>query len=133
MLRSHLLPHRSDIRFPEILALNIGFLQEYYSVLYAENNLEDETFSVVRLAKEIGLSRSQLHRKLKQISNHNTSEYITMFKIRKATTLLASKKYNIDEVAFRAGFNSHSYFTKCFKRIHSLTPKEFLKSLEVKL
>jgi AraC-like DNA-binding protein len=81
------------------------------------------------LASEMGLSRSQLHRKLKQVSDHSTSEYITMVKIKKATSLLASKKYNIDEVAFKSGFNSHSYFNKCFKKIHNKSPKEFLKQL----
>lgn len=112
--------------------MDIGNLDNYFLNrvnVIVEENIENEYFTVDLLAKEIGFSRSQLHRKLKQISNHSTSEYITMVKIRKATTLLSSKKYNIDEVAFKAGFNSHSYFTKCFKKIHQQTPKEFLKSL----
>ena len=120
---------------PKFLAeqpLDIGNLDNYFLNkvnAIIEDNIENENFSVVALAAEIGLSRSQLHRKLKQISNHTTSEYITMVKIKKATTLLASKRYNIDEVAFKTGFNSHSYFSKCFKRIHQQTPKEFLKGL----
>lgn len=112
--------------------INIGSLDNYFLNrvnTIIENNIENENFTVDFLAKEIGFSRSQLHRKLKQISNHSTSEYITIVKIRKATTLLSSKKYNIDEVAFKAGFNSHSYFTKCFKKVHHQTPKEYLKSL----
>ncbi|GAB5552943.1 MAG: two-component regulator propeller domain-containing protein [Saprospiraceae bacterium] len=112
--------------------IDIGNLDNYFLTkinAIIEDNIENEGFSVDYLAKEIGLSRSQLHRKLKQISNHSTSEYITIAKIRKATTLLSSGKYNIDEVAYKAGFNSHSYFTKCFKKIHQQTPKEFVKSL----
>lgn len=112
--------------------MDIGNLDNYFLNrvnTIVEENIENEYFTVDLLAKEIGFSRSQLHRKLKQISNHSTSEYITMVKIRKATTLLSSKQYNIDEVAFKAGFNSHSYFTKCFKKVHQQTPKEFLKSL----
>lgn len=113
--------------------MDIGNLDNYFLNKVngiIEDNIENESFSVVKLAAEVGLSRSQLHRKLKQISNNTASEYIMMVKIRKATALLASKKYNIDEVAFKAGFNSHSYFTKCFKKIHNQSPSEFLKSLK---
>ena len=113
-------------------AIDIGSLDNYFlnkvnSVV--EANLTNEDFTVDMLASEMGLSRSQLHRKLKQVSNHSSSEYITMVKIKKATTLLASKNYNVDEVAFKVGFNSHSYFSKCFKKIHGKTPKEFVKGL----
>jgi DNA-binding response OmpR family regulator/two-component sensor histidine kinase len=114
-------------------SMDIGSLDNYFlnkinSVI--EKNIENEDFTVDKLATEMGFSRSQLHRKLKQISNHSTSEYITMVKINKAITLLTSKNYTIDEVAYNVGFNSHSYFTKCFKKIHGQSPKEFVKSLE---
>ncbi len=112
--------------------IDIGSLDNYFLNKVndvVEKNVENENFSVDSLATEMGFSRSQLHRKLKQISNHSTSEYITMVKIKKATTLLASKQYNIDEVAFKSGFNSHSYFNKCFKKIHNKSPKAFLKQL----
>jgi len=94
-----------------------------------EAHINNEAFSVDMLASELDLSRSQLHRKLKQISNHSATEYITMVKVQKATKILASKKYTIDEVAYKAGFNSHSYFNKCFKKIHNMSPKEYLKQL----
>jgi YesN/AraC family two-component response regulator len=109
-------------------SLDNYFLNKLNSII--EDNIDNEAFNVNLLAKEMGFSRSQLHRKLKQISKHSTSEYINMVKIKKATALLASKKYNIDEVAYKAGFNSHSYFSKCFKKIHKQTPKEYLKRLE---
>jgi signal transduction histidine kinase/ligand-binding sensor domain-containing protein/DNA-binding response OmpR family regulator len=112
--------------------IDVGSLDNYFlnRVNTAiEKNIENDKFTVDSLASEMGLSRSQLHRKLKQVSDHSTSEYITMVKIKKATSLLASKKYNIDEVAFKSGFNSHSYFNKCFKKIHHKSPKEFLKQL----
>lgn len=113
-------------------AIDIGSLDNYFLNkvnTLVEKNMETENFNVDVLAKEIGLSRSQLHRKLKQISSQTPSEYINMIRIKQATILLTSKNYNIDEVAFKCGFNSHSYFTKCFKRIHNKSPKEYLKSL----
>jgi YesN/AraC family two-component response regulator len=114
-------------------SIDVGNLDNYFlnkinSTI--EKNITNESFTVDFLAGEMGLSRSQLHRKLKQISNRSSSEYITMVRIKKATELLASQSYNIDEVAFKVGFNSHSYFSKCFKKIHGKTPKEFLKSLK---
>jgi signal transduction histidine kinase/ligand-binding sensor domain-containing protein/DNA-binding response OmpR family regulator len=110
-----------------VAGLDNYFLNKVNTVI--EDNIENENFSVEIMAQEIGLSRSQLNRKLKQISNYTSSEYILMVKIRKATALLASKGYTIDEVAYRSGFNSHSYFTRCFKKIHNQSPKEFLKNL----
>jgi len=103
------------------------FLNQVNSII--EKNIENELFTIDSLAADMKLSRSQLHRKLKQLSNQTTSEYITMVKMKVATTLLSSKKYSIDEVAFKSGFSSHSYFTRCFKKIHNQSPKEFLKKL----
>jgi signal transduction histidine kinase/ligand-binding sensor domain-containing protein/DNA-binding response OmpR family regulator len=111
----------------EVGSLDNYFLNKVNTII--ENNVDNENFTVDVLAIETGFSRSQLHRKLKHISNHTTSEYITMVKIKKATALLSSKNYTIDEVAFKTGFNSHSYFTKCFKKIHGQSPKEFMKEL----
>ncbi len=112
--------------------IDIGSLDNYFLTkinTIIEENISNENFTVDLLATKLGLSRSQLHRKLKQISNHSTSEYITMVKIKKATVLLASKSYSIDEIAFKTGFNSHSYFTKCFKKIHGQSPKEYIKDV----
>jgi transcriptional regulator GlxA family with amidase domain len=53
-----------------------------------------------------------------------------MVKIKKATTLLTSKNITMEEVAFKSGFKSYSYFNRCFKKIHKQTPKEYMMSLE---
>lgn len=111
----------------EVGSLDNYFLNRIHKII--EKNIENEHFSVEMLASEIGLSRSQLHRKLKLISDKTTSEYIMMVRIRKATSLLSTKNFTIDEVSYQTGFNSHSYFTKCFKKIHKKSPKEFLKSI----
>ena len=119
-------------RFMTNKPIDVGSLDNYFlSKLNAiiDQNIENENFSVDQLAREIGFSRSQLHRKLKQITNSSTSSYISMLKIQRATQLLATGQYNIDEVAHKSGFNSHSYFNKCFKKIHSKTPREFLMDL----
>ncbi len=117
-------------RYMKDQPVEIGNLDSYFlNTINAtiENNIENENFSVEKLAEEAGLSRSQLHRKLKQITNKSSSEYIMMVRIKIATNLLATGQYNIEEVGFKAGFNSHSYFTKSFKKVHNQSPKEYLK------
>ncbi len=114
-------------------SIDVGNLDNYFinkvnSII--ENRINDENFTIDSMAEEIGLSRSQLYRKLKQMTNYSTSEYITVVKINLASSLLKSKNYTIDEVAFKTGFNSHSYFSTCFKKIYGQSPKEFLKSFE---
>ncbi len=120
-------------KFMTTQPMDIGSLDNYFLNkinMVIEKNMTNENLSVDMLAVEIGLSRSQLFRKIKQITNQSTSEYINMVKIKKATTLIASQNYTIDEVSFQTGFNSHSYFTKCFKKIHGQTPKEYLNKLK---
>lgn len=120
-------------KFIQKQPIDVGSLDNYFLNkinTIVEDNITNENFTVDMLATEMGLSRSQLHRKLKQISNHSSTEYINMVRIKKATSLLVSKNYTIDEIAFKTGFNSHSYFTKCFKKIHGRSPKEYLKSMD---
>lgn len=111
----------------EVGNLDNYFLNKINSSI--RNNIENEDFSVEKMADEIGISRSQLHRKIKILTGVTTSEYIMIVKIKAATSLLATKNFTIDEVAFKTGFNSHSYFTKCFKKYHKKSPKEYLKTL----
>ena len=93
-----------------------------------ESNYKDDQFSVEKLAVEMNLSRSQLHRKLVSLTNRTTSEYINLFRIKKASELLLMNQYNINEVSYEVGYTSPSYFSKNFKNIYYKTPKEFIKS-----
>jgi CheY-like chemotaxis protein len=113
--------------------IDVGNLDNYFLNkvnAIIENGINDEKFTIDTMAEEIGLSKSQLYRKLKQMTNYSTSEYIAVVKINLATSLLKSRNYTIDEIAFKTGFNSHSYFSTCFKKIHGQSPKEYLKSLQ---
>jgi AraC-like DNA-binding protein len=74
------------------------------------------------------MSRGNLHRKLKQLTNYGPNEYIRMIKLKNAAELLKSGEYNIEEIVFKLGFNSSSYFIKCFKSMYNETPKQFMKS-----
>jgi AraC-like DNA-binding protein len=93
-----------------------------------EARYTNEEFTVEELATEIGLSRSQLHRKLVNLTNRSTSEYIRLYRIKKASELLSTNQYQVDEIAYRVGFNSPSYFSTCFKNVYNVSPKEYMKS-----
>jgi transcriptional regulator GlxA family with amidase domain len=89
-----------------------------------EINMSDEKFGVEQLSKEIGMSRSQLHRKLKALLGQGPNQFIRVFRLRRAHDLLKQKSITAAEVAFEVGFNSPSYFTKCFHDLFGYTPSE---------
>lgn len=99
------------------------FLNKLNQVI--ETNMTNESFDVEMLTKEIGISRSQLHRKLKQMTNYSTTEYIRVQKLKKAAQYLKEGNYNVDEISYICGFGSHSYFSKCFKKLYNISPKEY--------
>ena len=80
-----------------------------------EKNLSDHTFNVEKLCHEIGISRSQLFRKVKAVTGRSPVEFIREIRLTKALSLIKENRYNISEVALEIGFNSPSYFSKCFR------------------
>ena len=89
-----------------------------------ENNIEDSNFKVIYLAKEIGLSESQLYRKVKALTNTSTAVFIRSVRLQKAKELLQNKKFNIAEVSYKVGFTDPSYFSRVFKEEFGCTPSD---------
>lgn len=98
------------------------FLQKLTDLM--EGNHRDVEYSVDRLSKDIGLSRSQLHRKLSALTNESASKFIRTYRLKKAMILLKAKSGNISEIAYDVGFNSASYFNKCFLEQFGKRPGE---------
>lgn len=96
-----------------------------------EKHLSDESFSVESLTDVLGLSRSNLQRKLKGISGTTPGEYLRNYRLKKACKLLVETDMRINEVAFKVGFSSASYFTKVFLKTYNMTPKEFVNSKSI--
>ncbi len=92
-----------------------------------EKNIENENFSVEVLSTEIGMSRSQLHRKLKALTNQAPSEFIRNFRLQRAANLIRQNAGNMAEIAYKVGFNSQAYFTKMFQENFGITPSDFKK------
>ncbi|WP_436516036.1 hybrid sensor histidine kinase/response regulator transcription factor [Ekhidna sp. To15] len=89
--------------------------------------LADEAFNVESFQKEMAMSRMQLHRKLKALTNFSASEFIRDLRLQRASTLLSNGHMNVAETAYSCGFNSLSYFTECFKEKYGATPSKFTK------
>jgi TolB-like protein/AraC-like DNA-binding protein len=96
------------------------FLEKLNGV--TEANLSNEQFGVSDLAREMGMSRSNLHRKVKSVAGTSISQFIRQVRLKKALELLQQTSLTISEVAFECGFHSVSYFTKCFHDFYGYSP-----------
>ncbi|MCI4669591.1 MAG: helix-turn-helix transcriptional regulator [Bacteroidia bacterium] len=92
-----------------------------------KQRLKDEKFSPKDLAKEIGLSHSQLHRRLKAEINQNCGQFIKKQRLLEAKKLIFETKLSCSEVSYSLGFSSPSYFTRCFKEEFGYLPSAYLK------
>ena len=98
------------------------FIQKLVVVI--EDNLADENFGVSELAESISMSRSNLLRKVKQVTGESVSVLIRNVRLSNAKILLKDDSITVSEVSFKVGFNSTSYFTKCFRELYGYTPGE---------
>jgi TolB-like protein/AraC-like DNA-binding protein len=87
-----------------------------------EANLANENFSREDLAREAGISRSTLNRKLRSILNQNSSQFIREIRLKKAKELLNNKELTVAEISYRVGFGSTTYFNKCFHDYYGYPP-----------
>jgi len=97
-----------------------------------DENLMNESFSVEDLGNELAFSRMQLYRKLKALTGYSPNEYIRNYRLKQAAKLLQKRDLNVTEVLYEIGFSNKSYFTKCFKEMYNMTPKEYSKQFERK-
>lgn len=111
----------------EVSSLDNFFLNKVRAVV--EQNICNDQFGMSLLAEELMISRSQLHRKIKSLSGMTTTEFVNLVRVKKAVELIKEKDYLFSEVAFKVGFSSQSYFTKCFKNVYNTTPKAYFVNL----
>lgn len=90
-----------------------------------EDNFSNPDLNVDFIASQMAISRSSLYAKIKTIADITPNELIQITRLKRAAQLLAERRYRINEIAYMVGFNSPSYFTKCFQRQFGLKPAEF--------
>jgi len=101
------------------------FLSDLIGV--AEIQIADQQFDLTRLSSKVCVSRPQLYRKITALTGRSPNDFISDLRMQKALTMLKQKNNNIAEIAFETGFNSPSYFTKCFTEKFGCPPSVFLK------
>ena len=102
-----------------------GFAGKLKSIIDA--HLSDADFSVESLGESIGLSRVQLYRKTKSLTGYSPVELLRITRLKKAASILSSSDRTVAEVAYETGFNSPSYFTKCYKEYFGENPTDLVK------
>ncbi|TKG89616.1 response regulator [Puteibacter caeruleilacunae] len=90
-----------------------------------QENLTDPEFNVNNLVKEMAVSRTLLHMKVKEILGLTTGELIRKIRMQKAAELILQQDMNIAEVAYACGFNDPKYFSRMFKSTYGMTPTEY--------
>ena len=101
------------------------FLRRVKEVL--EKHMADAQFGTVSFAHEMGMSQTCLYRKLITITGCSPNDYIRQYRLGRAADLLRQRVGNVSEVAYQVGFNSLSYFAKCFREQYKTTPKDFTR------
>jgi len=99
-----------------------GFLERLEKI--TKEHLTNPSLSSEEFSRLMGMSRSQLHKKLRAVLGVSTSEFIRSQRLKMAKKLLKSQR-NVSEISYLVGFNTPSYFSKCFKEAFGCTPVEF--------
>lgn len=91
-----------------------------------EDNISDNSFTVEKLSRYAGMSRSQLYRKLKSIAGCPPNHFIRNIRMHKAMHLILEEQYNISEISLMVGYSSPSYFSRCFHQRYGVTPSKLV-------
>ncbi len=103
--------------------MNDAFINKIQQIIL--KHLDNEKLNVKNLAFEIGLSRTQLLRKVKVSTGKTVSEYIREIRLKEASRLIKESDYTASEISYRVGFSSPSYFNKCFHDHFGITPGDY--------
>lgn len=105
-----------------ITELDRDFIQRFMTLV--EQHLSDESISVEDLARQMLLSRVQLHRKMKALTDQNVSDFVRDYRLDRAMAMLRNKEGLVYEVAYKVGFGSEKYFSRAFKEKFGISPSQ---------
>lgn len=106
-----------------VTPLDERFIQKALAIV--EENIDNTNFNIDKFSDAMGMSRMNLHRKLKSITGLATNEFIQDFRLKRAALLIEKKADTLAQIAYMVGFNDQSYFTKSFKKKFGRTPTEY--------
>ena len=109
----------------DVCDMDKDFVEKFKALIDAK--MGDSNLNVEDLGKDMGLSRVQLYRKIKSLTNYSPNELLRIARLKKAASLLASSDMTVAEIGYEVGFSSPSYFAKCYKEQFGESPTDLLK------
>ena len=127
-LRLATLPNEPAVGNEVSQQLDNQFIQRIRAVIDA--HLSESNFDVDGLCKELGISRTNLHRKLKALTGTSATEFIRKIRLQRAAQLVQQNTLTVSEIAYQVGFESLSYFSKSFQEEFGMSPSEYGRTTE---
>lgn len=100
------------------------FLEKVFSVL--DKYISDQSFDLDVFGNELGMSRANLYRKIKALTDFSPNELINNYRLKTAVRLLQENNQSVSEISYRVGFSSPAYFSNCFKKSYGVSPSEYI-------
>lgn len=107
----------------KIESIDDMFMDKYMETV--RRHISEPDFEIDDICREMGLSRANFYRKIKLITTLSPMEMIRNIRLENAVRLLKESHLSVSEIAFKVGFNNHSYFTSCFKALYGISPTDF--------
>lgn len=93
-------------------------------------NISNSEFNITQMVDEVGMSRTQLHRKLKELTGFSAARFMQNIRMQQAMKLLKEKRVNVSQIAYSVGFASQTHFSTTFKQYYGVSPTEYIRQLE---
>jgi signal transduction histidine kinase/DNA-binding response OmpR family regulator len=113
-----------------VISVHQKFIEALKNVI--EKNIDNDQFGVDDLGKEMAMSRSQIHRKLKALTNLSATTFIRNYRLHRAAELLKQGAGNVTEISYQVGFSSQTYFSSSFHELFGCSPSEYQKHIIIK-
>src|SRR5690606_41648749 len=88
----------------------------------------DESFGIAQMQEALCMSKTQLHRNMKALTNPPPGEFLRNYRLKRAAQILRERGDSVTQVAYSVGFNNLSYFARCFKELYGVVPSEYADS-----
>jgi len=118
----HITLQESTIKVP---AEYRDFLKDCIKVV--EENLDTEDFTILKFSRAMGMSRSSLYQKIKNISGQSPNAFIRSIRLRRAAVLIIKENMNVNQAAFQVGIGDARYFREQFSKLFGMTPSDYRK------
>lgn len=129
LLESRKLLRKQFSKLPDIsqvtttTSLDQKFLERASKLI--EKNISNSDFDAYVFSSDMGMSRSQLYRKIQALTGYSVNEFIRNMRLKKGAELLLTTEYSVSDIAFKVGFKEISYFVKCFTDYYKLSPSKY--------